>query len=325
MPFYLVEKVPLGSVLSIAEVMEIIDQTFKQQGHGVAINIPRRRIHLSNGLILGMLPGAAPQYNSIGVELYCDGKPVTDNRDERETLVLYDASTGKLEGMLVGCYINSIRTGAMGAVGTKYLARGNSHVIGVLGTGLIAKPLVEAISMIRDIKLARVFSPTPMNREKFCQEMTDRVPGCEFRVCNRPDDAVIGSDIVAVATSSQKPVLEANWISPGMHITSLANGDLGRPRDELGPEVFRRANRIVVTSKDTAVVNESDAYRYARDGVIRWEDIDEICEIAAEIKPTRRDDQEITIFKLPGMGMLDVALGMEFLKKCKSLGLGREV
>jgi ornithine cyclodeaminase/alanine dehydrogenase-like protein (mu-crystallin family) len=323
--FHLVEKVPMGSVLNIRDVMAIVDNTFKQQGQGLAVNLPRRRIHLSNGLILGMLPGAAPHYNSIGVELYCDGKPVTDNRDERETLIIYDASTGKLEGMLMGCYINSVRTGALGAVGTNYLARANSRVLGVLGTGLTAKPLVEAISTIREIKLARVFSPTAKNRENFCREMADRVPGCEFQVCDRADEAVLGADIVAVATSSQKPVLEANWVSPGMHITSLANGDLGRPRDELGPEVFRRADRIVLTSKDTAVVNESDAYRYAKDGTIKWDSIDEICEIAAGTKPRRKNDQEITIFKLPGMGMLDVALGMEFLRKCKSLGLARKI
>jgi ornithine cyclodeaminase/alanine dehydrogenase-like protein (mu-crystallin family) len=323
--FYLIEKVPLVSVLPMREVMDIIDRTFKQQGQGNAVNIPRRRMHLPNGLILGMLPGAAPQFNSVGVELYCDGEPVTDNRDERETLVIYDSSTGKLEGVLIGCYINSIRTGAMGGVGTKYLARENAEVLGVMGTGLTARPLVEAICMIRDIKLARVYSPTQKNREQFCREMAQRIPSCEFRVCSRPDEAVVGADIVAVATSSQRPVVEADWIAPGTHITSVANGDLGRPRDELGPEVFRRAHRVVVTSKDTAVINESDVYRYARDGIIKWESVDDLCEVVAAIKPARTDEKEITIFKLPGMGMLDVALGMEFLKKCRSAGLGREV
>lgn len=325
MSFYLIEKVPLDSVIPMYQIMDIIDRTFLQQGQGNAVNIPRRRMHLPNGLILGMLPGAAPQFDSVGVELYCDGRPVNDNRDERETLVVYDSSTGKLQGVLIGCYINSVRTGALGGVGTKYLARENAEFLGVIGTGLTARPLVKAICTIRDIKLAKVYSPTRMHREQFCHEMAQQIPSCKFRICSRPDDAAIGADILAVATSSQKPVVEADWISPGTHITSVANGDLGRPRDELGPEVFGRADRIVVTSKDTAQINESDVYRYGRDGIIKWESVDELCEVVAGGKPARIDEKEITIFKLPGLGMLDVALGMEFLKKCKSAGLGREV
>ncbi|HZD39395.1 MAG TPA: hypothetical protein VE131_01660, partial [Terriglobales bacterium] len=225
MSFYLVEKIPLNSILSMPQILEIVDKSFKQQGEGKALNVPRRRMHLPNGLILGMLPGAAPQFNSIGVELYCDGKPVTDNRDERETLVLYDSSTGKLEGVLIGCYINSIRTGAMGGIGTKYLARENAEVLGIIGTGLTARPLVEAISAIRPIKLAKAYSPTKRNREQFCRDMAEQIPSCEFRVCSRADEAVVGADILAVATSSQKPVVEADWLSPGTHITSVANGD----------------------------------------------------------------------------------------------------
>jgi len=325
MSFHLVERVPLASVLSMREIMEVIDSTFEQQGMGVAVNLPRQRIHLSNGLILGTLPGAAPQCDSVGIELYCDGKPVTDNRDERETLIIYNSSTGKLEGMLIGCYVNSVRTGGVGGVGTKYLAREEARVLAVLGTGLTSTPLTEAICAVRKIESARVYSPTRQNRESFCRKMARKMPQTEFHVCSRPDEAVRGADIVAVATNSQKPVLQVDWISPGTHITSVANGDLGRSRDELGAEVFRRADRIVVTSRDTARVNESDVYRYSRDGIIEWEGIDELCEVAAGTKPGRTNDQEVTVFKLPGMGMLDVALGMEFLKKCKATGLGQQV
>lgn len=325
MSFHLIEGVPLASVLSMAEIMDVIDEAFVQQGQGVAVNLPRRRIHLPNGLILGVLPGAAPQRAAVGVELYCDGTPVSDNRDEREALIVYDATTGALEGMLIGCYVNSVRTGAVGGVGAKYLSREDARILGILGTGLTAKPLVQAVCTARRVRLVRVYSPTLGHREEFCRSMAREIPQCEFQACSAPAEAVQGADIVGVVTNSRTPVLEAGWISAGALVVSVANGDLGRPRDELGPAVFAQADRVVLTSKDTARVNESDAYRYARDGVIDWGEVDELCEIVSGTKPARRSKAEVTIFKLPGMGMLDVALAKEFLRKCKAAGLGQEV
>jgi ornithine cyclodeaminase/alanine dehydrogenase-like protein (mu-crystallin family) len=110
-----------------------------------------------------------------------------------------------------------------------------------------------------------------------------------------------------------------------MHITSIANGDKTRTRQELDETVLRRADAIFVTSKETVCVNESDIFRAVRDKVIAWDKVFEISNLLRSQVAGRSDDRQITLFKLQGTGIMDVAIGFKAYERLKHSGLAQSL
>jgi ornithine cyclodeaminase/alanine dehydrogenase-like protein (mu-crystallin family) len=148
----------------------------------------------------------------------------------------------------------------------------------------------------------------------------------EREVCavENPREAAEGMDMVIVATNSQKPVFDGAWLERGAHVTSISNGDTSRRREELDEETFRRSDHIYVTSKETVAINESDVFRASRSGVISWDAVREFSDLLLGRSPGRTSDEEITLYKLQGIGIMDIAIGALAYRRAKDLGLGLE-
>jgi alanine dehydrogenase len=134
--------------------------------------------------------------------------------------------------------IQHLRVGGDGAIGVKYMARQDAAVVGMLGSGGMARIHMESFMLVRPgLKRLQVYSPDPAHREQFGQEVRERY-GIEVVVCNQPRDIYRGADIVAALTDSAVPVLDGEWIEPGTHIVSVGGGS-GRPDDRTLAKVDR--------------------------------------------------------------------------------------
>ncbi len=121
--------------------------------------------------------------------------------------------------------LQHMRVAGGAGIGAKYLARADSHVVGMLGSGGMARAYLEAFKCVRDIKLCKVFSPSPAHREAFARDMTQRL-GIEVRAVADPREAVRGADILSSCTDSMQPVYDADWIEKGMHVTNLGRREM---------------------------------------------------------------------------------------------------
>jgi alanine dehydrogenase len=121
--------------------------------------------------------------------------------------------------------LQHFRVGGGAAIGAKYLSREDSHTVGMMGSGGMARTFLEAFTCVRDIRLCKVYSPTASNREAFAEEMTRRL-GIEVRAVDTARAAVDGVDILSTCTDSMKPVYDAEWIAPGMHVTNLGRREI---------------------------------------------------------------------------------------------------
>jgi alanine dehydrogenase len=117
------------------------------------------------------------------------------------------------------------RVGGGAGIGVKYLAREDAHVVGMLGSGGMARTYLEAFKCVRDIRLCKVFSPNAANREAFADEMARRL-NIEVRAVDNAREAVRGADILSTCTDSMAPVFDADWIEPGMHVTNLGRREI---------------------------------------------------------------------------------------------------
>jgi alanine dehydrogenase len=121
--------------------------------------------------------------------------------------------------------LQHMRVGGGAGIGVKYLSREDSHIVGMLGSGGMARTFLDAFRSVRDIRQCRVYSPNPKNREAFAEEMTRRF-GIEVRAVDNPRDAVKGADILSSCTDSMQPVYDADWVEKGMHVTNLGRREM---------------------------------------------------------------------------------------------------
>ena len=141
-------------------------------------------------------------------------------------IFLTSVETGEPLALINDGYLQHLRVAADGAIGARIMARKNSEVLGMLGSGGMARSHVDSLLSVRPIKRMQVYSPTPANREKYAAEMRE-LYGVEVVVMDNPRDVYRGADILAGCTDSAVPVIEGRYLEEGMHVIAVG----GRPDD----------------------------------------------------------------------------------------------
>ena len=149
--------------------------------------------------------------------------------------------------------LQHMRVGGGAGLGAKYLARDDARVVGMLGSGGMARTFLEAFTCVRPIAACRVYSPTPANREVFAVEMSAKL-GIDVQAVATAREAVSGADILASCTDAMNPVYEADWIEPGMHVEHVNN-------NEMPPAAFARFDVIVRQGESGLPLAESERVR----------------------------------------------------------------
>lgn len=163
-------------------------------------------------------------------------------------IFLLSVRNGEPLALMNDGYLQHMRVGACAGLGAKYLSKADSRVLGILGSGGMARTYTAAICEVRSIERIQVFSPTKANREKYAEEMTEKLK-VDVTVMDAPEKAVRGADIVALTTDSLVPVVKAEWIEPGMHITNVRS-------NESGPDVIARADVIARLGSATLMLDK---------------------------------------------------------------------
>src|SRR6185312_5054624 len=149
MKLYLSEQDVLAS-LPMSKAVELVEIAFRQLAEGTTINHPRRRVILPTGSVLHYMAAGTPKY--FGLKAYS----TNPKSGAHFTVLLYHTPDGIPIAEIEANHLGQIRTGAASGVATKYLARENSSVLGVIGSGFQAETQVEAIAAVRPIRLVRV-------------------------------------------------------------------------------------------------------------------------------------------------------------------------
>ncbi len=290
---YITEEEVLGK-LTMPEAIRLVEVAFRQFAEGLAVNHPRRRVVLPTGSILHYMAGGNPDY--FGIKVY-SSNPKTGAHFQ---FLLYKSADGLPLATIEANRLGQIRTGAASAVATKYLARENASILGVIGSGFQAETQVWSISQVRTLREVRVWSRSPEKRAKFASHCAERF-GLKAIAVDSGREAVEGSDIVVTATNSKDPVIESGWVSPGTHINAM--GSNWANRRELPTDLIDRADIIAVDSLEDAQIESGDLI--IPNAVARAV---EFSQIVTGNVPGRTADGQITVFKSNGLAIQDVAV-----------------
>jgi alanine dehydrogenase len=162
-------------------------------------------------------------------------------------IFLFNVRNGEPLAIMNDGYIQHMRVGAAAGLGAKYLARERSRVLGMIGSGGMARTYAMAIKQVRPIERIQVFSPTKANRERYAAEMSEELK-IEIVAVDSAERAVKGADIVALTTDSLIPVIKGEWLEPGMHVTNVRS-------NEAGAEVLKRVDVVARLGSATLILD----------------------------------------------------------------------
>jgi ectoine utilization protein EutC len=236
-------------------------------------------------------------------------------------MILFSAKTGLVEALLLdNGYLTDVRTAAAGAVAAAHLAPETVETAGVLGTGVQARLQIQAAHLVRPFKRVLVWGRDPVKAEACARDLASNL-GITAKTATA-ERAVRESQLVITTTSSREPVLRANWLHPGLHITAMGSDQAGK--NEIEPQAMARADLYVCDRLSQAEkLGELRAARAA--GVLTNAVPPELGEIIARAKPGRRTQEDITICDLTGTGAQDTAIATYALKAAKVASIGKTI
>jgi ornithine cyclodeaminase/alanine dehydrogenase-like protein (mu-crystallin family) len=229
-----------------------------------------------------------------------------------------------------------MRVGGCAGLGAKYLSREDSSVVGIFGSGGMARTYLLAFNQVRKLREVKVFSPTKTNREAYATEMGAKL-GIKVTPVERPEDAVRGCDIVATCTDSIQVVVDdPDLVEPGMHLTCVK-------ANEWNPEIVKKADLVIKMGRPTlnldvgqirigaeaAVVAGSaeEIKRIANPKVdIFSQDFPVLTDIMSGKLKGRTDASQVTFFANSGTQGLQFASTAGYVvREAKRRGLGQQI
>jgi alanine dehydrogenase len=234
---------------------------------------------------------------------------------------LIDPKTGFPVAVMDGTWITNMRTGAAGGVATKYLAREDSEILGLVGAGVQALTQLLAIKEVMDIKEVKVSCRTCTHRESFAQMITENY-GVNATAVDTIKEAVVGSDVISTTTPSRTPIVRRKWVADGTHINAMGADAPGK--QELESHLLEKA-KIFIDCWDQAS-HSGEINIPVHEELIRRSDISAtIGQVVTGDKPGRESDKEITVFDSTGLAVQDVVTAWNIHQKALEMGIGQKI
>ncbi|WP_422376326.1 cyclodeaminase [Roseibium sp.] len=238
-------------------------------------------------------------------------------------MVLLSAKTGLVDAVFLdNGYLTDVRTAAAGAVAARHLAPVNVSTIGVLGTGLQARLQLIAASKVRPAQNALIWGRDSEKAERLAKEMNTFL-GIDVKASSDPSDLVAQSQLVITTTPAREPVLSADWLHKGLHITAMGSDQ--EDKNELDPAILSRADTLVC-DRISQCEKLGELRRALETGHLPGtKGVLELGTIVAGSANGRRNDDDITVCDLTGTGVQDTAIATLALGKVNRAHAGTTV
>jgi ornithine cyclodeaminase len=238
-------------------------------------------------------------------------------------MVLLSAETGIVQAVLLdNGYLTDIRTAAAGAVAARHLAPSRVHTAAVLGAGVQAELQMQALALVRPFEELLVWARDPDKAAAYAARMAPRL-GRSVRTVPTAEAAVADAQVVVTTTPSREPVLRAEWLHPGLHVTAMGSDAAGK--NELEPAVLAQAD-LLVCDRVGQCSRLGELRSAIAAGLLSADHRPpELGEVIAGLEPGRSSDEQITVADLTGTGIQDTAVATAAFARCRRAGVGSEI
>jgi len=280
---------------------------------------PLRQIFpAGDGQMWGIMPGELAALSTFGAKLvsvFADPERPGCTRHQG-VVVAYDGETGAVSCIADAEPITKIRTACATAVATDALARADSEVLAIFGTGVQAEAHLRALPLVREFRKILLWGRSPEKTQAFAEQMSEAIGRTIMPVSDSREAAA--ADVICTVTSSREPILLAEWVKPGTHINLVGSSMLGpvevdnalvakaRYVADYRPGVLAQGAELAA-ARDAGLVDDSHV-------------IAEIGEVLAGRVQGRENDSQITIYKSLGHVVQDLAAAAYLQAQASSAG-----
>ena len=314
-------------LLELEEVIEAIENVYKEKASGSGKVFPLVFHEFEKGVAdMDIKSGTLDKMGVYGLKLvsWFGNNPSKGLPSLSGIVMLFDSSTGLPIGTISAEHMTGMRTGAAGAIGAKYLARNNSEVMLMVGSGHQASYQIRAMqTVIKGLKKVFVYDPINFESAKgFISKFEYKLDSIEYIPVQDLETSVANSDIIVTATPSKKPLIMKEWVKAGTHFSCMGSDMSGK--QEIDENILKSARLFTDDILQSVSVGEFEVG--INNGTITKEDI--ICEIGDVLNGEyygRTSDNDITVFDSTGIGLQDIAAGYIAIQKAKKINIGTEV
>ena len=308
----------LNRRFTMLDVIEMVEAAYREEGLNRVIASPRDQLRApETQTFFNSLPALMPGLGVTGINTYTGGNkslPLV-----QKVILLFSTVDGRLLAVLEADWLSWMRTGATSGVATKYLAREDARVVGIFGAGKQARSQLMAVTAVRPIERALVFSPTPERRQKYAATMSQEL-NIEVTAVDQPEAILPEADVICTATTSHVPLFVGNQVRPGTHINAI--GQHYPQKREVDSQLVARSH-VIVDDTARAWQEDGELLLPLQEDVIDKEHIyGTLGEIVVGEKVGRTGD-EITLFSSGGIAseVLAVAAGVYQVAEEERLGV----
>ncbi|MBE9506343.1 MAG: alanine dehydrogenase [Chloroflexi bacterium] len=310
------------AVLGMPEVLELVEQAFGERGRGRVQMPPKSYLFFGEHEgDLRVMPAFLEGLGQAGVKLV-SMHPRNPSRHDlptvMATILLFSPATGEPLCIMDGTRITAMRTAAAAGVATKYLARADCRVLGLIGAGYQSFYQLEAMSRVMNVADCAVYDVMAEKADNLALVAGKRL-GLKARTCATPEEVVRGSDVLVTATPSTQPIVKDEWVTEGMHINCVGADAPGKQELEAG--ILKRA-RIVIDDWEQASHSGEINVPLSRGEIQRSDVYAEIGDIVAGSQQGRTGDSEITLFDTTGLAIQDVVCAWKVYEVAQQKKLG---
>jgi alanine dehydrogenase len=287
----------VGRLLSPADAIEAVEDSFRRLADGRIANRPRYRVPQEGGF-LAVMSAVDSERGLACVKSYQGiGEAVSF------AVVLFEH--GELRAVIEADRLGQLRTGAASAVAARHLARPGARTLGVIGCGWQARSQVACIrEAVPGLEETIAFCRSEERLEAFCAEV-----GAEAAESHRE---AADADVVVTITTSRDPVLRGEWLRPGA-LVCAAGANHPRKR-ELDNAVLERAAFVCCDSVEDARIESGDLIEPVSQGVLDWLEVHELQQVVAGELPGRQSEDDIVVFKSNGLAAWDLAVAAKVVE-----------
>ena len=322
----LLDRQTIQGLLDMDKMIGILEQAFGELASGSAV-MPQRTA-VADPSVNGWYAFMPAQLRSMGalgvksVTVYKDNPSTHSLPVTLATIVLMDSRTGQTLAVMDGGYITAMRTGAVTGLATKYLARDDARVAGVMGSGVQARTQLWGMASGADIEKALAFSLDPPEAQRTFADDAAEMLGIPVEVAQSGEDLVRSVDVLSLATTATTPIIDVDWVQPGLHINGIGSHAVGVREIDTATMV---RSKLVCDNVDACLAEAGDVQIPIEEGAMTADDIyGEIGELITGAKPGRESDEEVTIFKSVGLSIQDISAAHYVYQRALEEGVGME-
>ena len=237
-------------------------------------------------------------------------------------MILLSAKTGLVEALLLdNGYLTDVRTAAAGAVAARHLAREDACIATIFGAGMQAELQLNAVMLVRPIRSVRIWARDHAKAQRLGDHFA-REHGIDVDAVADPREAVRGSDIIVTTTPAEKPILLAEWLEPGQHLTAM--GSDAEHKNEIDPAVFPLA--VYVADRISQTRRLGELHHAIKAGTVRRDQhFVELGDVIAGKAVGRASADVITFSDLTGTGIQDTAIANLAFSRARDAGSGQTI